>query len=166
MTGHKIRNLAIISRKNLNEIVGGRKKYKIKIRGEMDENVNVNTVHNAQLKAQQRVHERYRQQRKEILRKQLKIKQSEKNEQLISDAVKSTNNRLKLMKKHFIENLTSEIEYVIANQPNAMASLRVKAVYMTGLQNKMIHKIRRSIDQNFKLEQILSAEHGLQVIRR
>ncbi|CAH8827600.1 unnamed protein product [Trichobilharzia szidati] len=138
---HKIRNLAIISRKNLNETVSERKKYKIKIRSEMDENVNVNTVQNAQLKAQQRVHEKYRQQR-------------------------STNNRLKLMKKHFIENLTSEIEYVIANQPNAMASLRVKAVYMTGLQNKMIHKIRRSIDQNFQLEKILSAEHGLQVIRR
>ncbi|CAH8464139.1 unnamed protein product [Schistosoma turkestanicum] len=124
-------------------------------------------ANDAQMKATKRIQEIYRKQRKEKLRKYLKMKEDEERRKLPNDAaVKSTCKRLKMMKKQFIESLTSEMEYIIANQPNAMTSLRVKAIFMIGLQNKLIQQLKKSIRQNSKIQKILTKDYDQAVLRR
>ncbi|CAH8433803.1 unnamed protein product [Schistosoma rodhaini] len=130
-----------------------------------EENNHHKLLMNAKLKTDKRIKGIYRKQMKGKLPKNLKNK-DDKDRKFLNDAVKSTYRRLKLMKKHFIDCLTKEMEYIIANQPNAMESLRVKAIFMIGLQNKMIQKIRKSINQNLKIEKILTKDYDQAVIRR
>ncbi|CAH8484438.1 unnamed protein product [Schistosoma guineensis] len=130
-----------------------------------EENNHNKSIIDTKIRTDKRMKGMHRKQMKEKLQKHLKIK-DEKDKQFLNDAVKSTNNRLKLMKKRFIENLTTEMNYIIANQPNAMASLRVKAIFMIGLHDKMIQKIRKSIDQNYKIEKILTKDYDQIIIRR
>ncbi|CAI2725604.1 unnamed protein product [Schistosoma spindalis] len=132
----------------------------------MSEEINDNKrIINVKMKTDKHMKGIHRKQMKEKLHKHSKIN-DEKNKQFLNDAVKLTYNRLKLMKKRFIENLTTEMDYIIANQPNAMASLRVKAIFMIGSHDKMIQKIRKSIDQNYKIEKILTKDYDQSIIRR
>ncbi|KAH8849464.1 hypothetical protein KSF78_0000182 [Schistosoma japonicum] len=133
---------------------------KVKTNKQMSEHRNHNKlISDAQMKANKRIQETYRKQRKEKLQNSLTLKDNTRSHQLPNDAIKLTKKRLKLMRQQFIENLTSEMNYIIANQPNAMTSLRVKAIYMIGLQNKMIQIIRKSSDHNSKIEKILSDDY-------